>query len=961
MHSYIIYIGISHIDQLTKLYPDLVQQISQNLDKIAFRFGGCLEQQYLYRFQNAPSESVRRTAEAACAMQSMLQQRGNDLYGTTVLVGRGGDEFSPMEDFESLILHTSDDNRMWLAPSLQQDFKTLFNLSDFGEIMRIDSLKDVGLRLEERLPKLLIRHDKFNIVKRILETMEKKNIDNRVLLIRGKPGSGKRATLFEALRQLYPDDGGASVILPCSDRYGNPMEPFSRAVMNTSFSVEDYLNQEEVQWWHSTGSKLIQKLKQNKNWESVSDQQSVDVVHAYSLYFKAFSGSRYKKGRPAYIIFDGLNPGSESVVLLRSILTELIDEKGFRLIIIRDSSDYSEDIPLPGMRREVGFDFSTSKAWVQVIKDASIDDGPGGRELKSIADQCAGNLYKLFHMLLNRESGIKLASNSCQTLVETLSAASRTTLFLAFSASGMITRELIIQRFSDTDDQIYELGRINELLSLGLIHEEQDGRIRSFPDADLKIPGKNSDYLKEAENFGRYLYQLYESGNPIDPLHLYHYLAIWGPINYSIVILDRLLDSLITQRNLKLAGKLLNDTHNLSAKLDGKETDLLQSILSNARMRLNLLSGDIDKAFNHSGKTSGLHDALYSYSVGNWKNALSTSKEALFEYQKAGNHKSETYAHIELALALLALGNVREALEHFSIAHRIGTQIGATWGVLRAAALETVAQFIFGNLSKCAQECRLNCNSAQKEKRVDLWLLLTLIELRIFWETGAYSNACSIAIEGCKVAEFYSLTAEHRVMTIWKGRCLLAQNDSNGRRILEQYRTHREALAFLAEHAWLNGNSDEAIALLHLATEKERHSVKLQGEADDWSDGYFPIEGRLADMSTPLDVLGEQIVGMKSYFLSCRGETENINRLESLLKRGGHRSLKPFSYQYALWAALGAPKDETAFHTRHISRAFNDLQTRAGRIDDSQTKHAWLNANHWNKLLMDEAQRRRFL
>ena len=159
-------------------------------------------------------------------------------------------------------------------------------------------------------------------------------------------------------------------------------------------------------------------------------------------------------------------------------------------------------------------------------------------------------------------------------------------------------------------------------------------------------------------------------------------------MNCAIAVLEELLECLLTQRHLSRAEKFLSYSPLSLLNTGGPELRKCQSVLTTARMRFVLLTGDIDEALsfvggvegNNTGR-SGMHDALFSYAAGRWDEALSAAKDALFSFQKAGNHKGETYSHIELALALLAAGNVRDALEHFSIARRIGTQINAVWGV----------------------------------------------------------------------------------------------------------------------------------------------------------------------------------------------------------------------------------------------------------------------------------------
>jgi hypothetical protein len=193
---------------------------------------------------------------------------------------------------------------------------------------------------------------------------------------------------------------------------------------------------------------------------------------------------------------------------------------------------------------------------------------------------------------------------------------------------------------------------------------------------------------------------------------------------------------------------------------------------------------------------------------------------------------------------------------------------------------------------------------------------------------------------------------------------MLAAGESGrneGRSLLLSAGDSREACAFLAEAAYFSGDSAAARLYIGKALGIRRDSCRLQGEAEDWSDGFFPIEGRLSDSRGPLDVLGEWIEGFDAFLAGESGDSSAIDRLTVLLEKDGRRIPGPFTYLYALWAVLITPESDRELQTRFMSRAFNDLQVRAGRFDDNQTKHAWLSANPWNKRLMDEAQRRKFL
>ncbi len=981
MHSYSIYTGISHVNQLTKLHPALIVKIRAELDEMAVRYGGRPVDTELYHFPPSLGETARKTAEAAAAMHQYLRENDRELYGITVFVS-GGPEDSPsdMAQLESLLLKVPEDDGFWVDSGILDDFKAYLDGDVIEGLFRVKTLKEAGPRLEERLPNLLIRPDRLKKVRQALERLELDENDRTILLLRGRSGSGKRATLNKALRTLYPDDGGSPLVIPFADDAEDPMEPFIRALGTSLATVSEYLDEEEGRWWESEGSGFLERCRKGRIWDTSRDQGPVDLVQAFALYVKAHVERRRRAGRPAYVLIDGFSSKSEAVSWLRSLLTEFLGRESFRLIIIRDSDEIDEVLPLPGKGHEVTFRQPSDSEWISIVQKAALGSFPDEEELKVLALSCGASLYRLFHGLLGRERGYDARIDPGEALVASLDKDTRRILFLAHAAAGLTDRRLLVERMGENDDvRGGEAARYDGLLDFGLIREDPDGRVRGVSGGPANAFTKDLENLREAERFGEYLYRRYNEGDPIDLFRLYRYLELWGPATKAIAILDRLLESLLTNRRLRAAGLLLNGPPMSLSDLDGTDMESLQNVVGAARLRYVLLTGGADQAriliregtvslISGRGAYSDrfrLHNARFSYAVERWDDALTASKEALFTFQKSGDHEGETNSHLELALALLALGKVRDAQEHFGIARRIGTQISASWGVLRAAAMETVTQFLFGNLPRAMRECRELRDTAHRGGRRDLWLLLTLTAVRIAWDLGRYGEAASMAEEGRKTALFYGLNDEEAVMELWKGRSLLAEGTTagkaEGRSLLLNAENSREAQAFLAEDAFFSGDSSAAGLYIQKALSGERMSCRLQGEADDWSDGFFPIEGRLSVSGGPLDVLGEWIEGFDAFLAGDSGDGSAIERLTTLLEKDGRRVPKPFSYLYALWAALVSPEGEREMQTRFMSRAFNDLQVRAGRFDDNQTKHAWLSANPWNKRLMDEAQKRKFL
>ncbi|OQX29110.1 MAG: hypothetical protein B0D92_05425 [Spirochaeta sp. LUC14_002_19_P3] len=968
MQSYILYVEIYHIAQLTRLNSEDIHQLTRDINEIVYRFGGCSLDKHIYSFPQFLSEAAWKTASAAHTIHTRLHNNVRKLYGTAVIIcGSEQDNTLSIEKIKTMALRISAYEGMWLEPELRFEFDDCLQLSPAGDMLKIESLKDIGLHIEERLKKFLIRSDCSRIVQRALEKMEQPETVNKILLLRGIAGSGKRAVLNSVLNSLYPDDGGSLVAIPLESKDLFSVEPIIRGLKSISDTkIEDYLDTSEVDWWNTTGNTLYKSVKTGTIRHNVSDRLHKDLCHVFSLSIKSVAAQRWEEGLPTYVLFDSFIPESSLFSSMLPLMGELLKLKGVRFIFIYDSDNFSQPCHLPGKGYEAAFSKPSAEVLLKIIKTAAIGPQLRNREIERIEKLNNGNLYTIFHLLAARRLLNKVTSNTTKYLINSLDPTIQNTLFIVYAAEGLVDRTMIVQRFADSDEQVRELGRCENLLALGLIREAPDGRIYISPGCSKKELAALTEFADEAEKFGVCLCQYFENGNYLDIFRLFLYLEKWGPVNNAIRILEILLDMLLVQRQLSAVKSLLKKQFFLTNKLEASQTIRFQAVIAETKIRYMLLTGNLNKiqyvfenSVENSGHQSELQNACCYYAANRWGDALKAAKNAIFYYQKSNDHHGETFSHIELALTQLALGNIKDALEHFIIAHRIGVQVNVSWGVLRASVLGTVTQFLLGNLSRCIRECRENRKLAQREGRRDMWLLSALLELRIAWEIGRYQDAFTLAEEGCNIAEFYGLNAEHTVMQVWKGRCLLHLGFDEGRAILESLHSNREALAFLAENAWCNGELEEARRIIHLASQIQRKSVRIQGETDDWSDAYYPIEGRLGDSSGHLDVLGERITGMQALFTSQTGNKKAIDQLESLLERDERRIPRPFSYQYALWAAMIIPDRD--MQTRYMNRAFNDLQSRAGRFDDGQIKHDWLTANYWNKVLMEEARKRNFL
>jgi len=962
--SYSIYVEISHLSQLSKLRPTLIGTIRFELNELIRRFGGYSVNEDLFRYPPVFHTTARKTAEAAVRMHACIRENDKDLFGATLLI-TGVPEDIDANRLEFLVTTVPENNCLWVDSRLVDEFSDYLVGESVEGFFRVDGLREVGPKPFERLSRLLVRPDRLKALQRALRKLEVEDNNYNFLLLRGEWGSGKRATLHKALDYLYPKSGKKPLTIPFYESSQDPMEPLVQTLRKSFANLPEYLDREETEWWTRTGSEILRLAQKGGLWAVSRDQLPVDLIQTFTLYVKAYI--ERQSGRPAYILIDGFNPDTETALWLRSLFTELLTKQSFRLIFIYDSNEFKKKVTLPGKGYEIIFRQPSENEMTSILRASNIKSTP--REIAGWLKKCGANLYKLFYLIT--EGGTDKAGIPGESLVASLDSEQRKMLFLTHVAAGLCERDLLVEIEGD-DPENARLSCYRHLLDFGLIREYSDGRVRGCPGVPVNAITKDIEKTREAENFGEYLYGRCQGGYPINLLLLFRYLERRGPIERAIDILSQLFNYYLTNRRLRAAGQLLISSIMLVSKLNAAQVESLQNVVCAARLRYTLLCCPIDevKPQVQNGSVSlicgqgpyseefRLQIARYYYASGQNEDALNASKKALFAFQKLGNHRGETYSHLELALNLLASGKVRDAIAHFGIARRIGTQVDVSWGVIRAAAMEAVGYFIFGDIPRAMRLCHEYREMAYQSGRQDLHLLLTLIAIRIDWEFGRYRKAAKLAEDGQRIADFYGLTDESGVFRIWRGRSLLAYSKEEGETMLLGSKNLREAYAYLAEAAFLTGDVEAAKEYTMKARALKRKSSHLQGEYDDWTDGYSPIEGRLADSTGPLDVLGEWIEAFNIYLSGENGSLDCTMRLEALASRNKLRSPAPYSYLYLFWAALITPEAEEERRVHFISQAYSQIQLSANRFYDHQAKHAWLTANPWNRLLMEEAEKK---
>ena len=974
MYSYSIYTHISHLNQLIKLYPKLISRIKEEIDGICTANGGEYAGEWQYVFNFSLEENKHRTLEAAEKIYTNLLEYKNKLYGISVILFSPKSEQDRKSGYKTLLLKVPEENCLWIPRDISDDFKKYAVFENAGDLLKIRKFRQTGPRLEERLSKMLIRIDKLMLVERSIRSL----IDNKsdyYLLLSGNAGSGKRSTLLEVLKQFNAESLSDILFISLTGSSGDPVEPVIRSVKRVPSWAGSYLNETEKRWWEKTGADLLNKIVKEGPWKLCLDQGSIDIIQSYILFLKSYIREKSKNNLPAFVVIEGLSSDSDIYSWIKLTFEELYGTGNVIPVLIADSQSFAVKTLFPGSPVEVKFDNPDINSIRTIINEAgnfSCSVNEAGLLLK----ENGSSIYKLFHSLLAQEKSITAGSDSGKALLDLLDKGTRELFFLV-SVSGFLSdRHLLVSRKGEEDFKNVENSRYYDLVNLGFIRESFDGTVYPVPGGPEEYAVENPEYYSAAETYGLFLYKKYSEGYPLNLLKLFSFLEKWGPADIAVKILDKVFDYLFIWKRYSLIVEFFDRDLFKNRELNADQQKALRNILEASRLRFILLTGSADDLsrlikqgdysllLKPSGRFSDKYLLQLSgvyYAAGRMDESLNYVKESLFSFQKNGNHTGETFAHIQLAETLLATGKVMDALEHFRIAGRIGIQVNEECGILRASAMESIALFLLGNISGALREAVKFRQESFKLGRRDLWLLLSLLVLRIKTEYGLFSEAALIAEESLKTAEFYGLKNEYKVFRLWYGRALALNGEKTGIDILQENMDSREALFFLSELYFISGETVKALKYIELASSEKRVSRVIQQESEDWSDGYYPIEGRLSDGEGPLDVLGTNIEAFKCFLSGMDDSLEEYNNLIAFSENKSGRFPVPYNYYYALWAVLITPGEQTETQTRLISRAFNSLQFRAGRFDDNQEKHLWLSGNYWNAKVMEEAQKRKFL
>ncbi|MDR2471231.1 MAG: hypothetical protein LBD09_03865 [Treponema sp.] len=359
-------------------------------------------------------------------------------------------------------------------------------------------------------------------------------------------------------------------------------------------------------------------------------------------------------------------------------------------------------------------------------------------------------------------------------------------------------------------------------------------------------------------------------------------------------------------------------------------------------------------------RTRALANAA-SYHLGTGENAaaIDSVKEAMLLSQNDNGGRGLAQLYRLFSLAEFASHHLSDAIDYFAFAIENAEKSGDYGELGISAYYAAAAHFIFGNISKAR---RLAAQGREAALRAVLpgWAdRCRFLEGRLCFETGSCQEALDIFKE-LETGHLGGASEDFdRTVAAWIYR---AGNYLRGPAV--PHRGGDDARLFEVEAAFMSGEYRKALELSGKPGKTGQDRFILV-EQPDWRSGFCQCELLLFSLQDLWDRMNHTYRALAVCHMSggeAFDKDEAIREMRRILRdelpeSDPNDAFYLYSY-YRILQRIGAP--EVDMNTA-VSIAFKRLQKRASRIDDNETRRAFLSAHHWNGALAEAAREHKLI
>ncbi|MDR2052075.1 MAG: hypothetical protein LBP80_01555 [Treponema sp.] len=347
--------------------------------------------------------------------------------------------------------------------------------------------------------------------------------------------------------------------------------------------------------------------------------------------------------------------------------------------------------------------------------------------------------------------------------------------------------------------------------------------------------------------------------------------------------------------------------------------------------------------------------------------AYEAVKESMILSQNQKEGRGLVQAHRLFSLVNIYKQRVGEAIDYSDFAIENAERADLFDELAITAYYAAGIHLLFGNLSKAERLARQADEAASITGRIEWADRSRFLLGRLRFETGRYKEARDI-FAGLLEQDIPGASKNREpVLRAWiyRSRVFLRQLPGN----LSDTAVS-DARLFEIEAACLAGEYERTIKLADNFSTALPDTRFIFIEQPDWWSGFAQCELLLFP---PKDFFNRLLSAYRALALSKLGKTAAsgnsmagemaLDGMRRVIREEGFPQTDPNDvfYYYSHYCVLRETGAVEVDMDTAVSIAFKRLQSRAGHIDDIETKRAYLSLNHWNKALGQAAKAHRLI
>lgn len=338
--------------------------------------------------------------------------------------------------------------------------------------------------------------------------------------------------------------------------------------------------------------------------------------------------------------------------------------------------------------------------------------------------------------------------------------------------------------------------------------------------------------------------------------------------------------------------------------------------------------------------------------------ALPFAKKALLGVQDTGNLPRILQARILIGKVMLSLGRVDEALEYFRSAKGYTLEGPPAALDLESSAFIALTHFVLGDYSLSLGYIRPAREKAASMGRREWERYLLMLEGKLQFELGRYREASVLFQELLSGELLYFNGAGRELFEAWLYRSLIYRGYTDeGIRRLQRLEEGPESLLFTAEGYILDRDLESASILTGRAIVARSREVKgmLPSAEQLAPDGFASFENYLLQGEENNDLLLRHLKALHGFLAFNLGRDEEAEQeFDDVLGDKKALNLDPHRHLYYFFRTLSFSEhraEEEVQKMTLLSKAWQNLQKRSGRINDPEDRRSYLTENYWNSKL----------